>query len=414
MRAHTPLVLLLLLGGLPSAAQPVSVLPTLETQPVVRGGNTVQDVALWPNSGDAGTSLLVVSDSAVGLTTFRLDGSEFEALSSDVVTFGLDVHEGFALSGGNAPLVVVANGTLQALLAYVVDPVSRRLRRIDTGTLRVTNFSPRTVALYRSTATGKLYAFMANEAGTMHQLELRSNLDGGVDGLPVRDFLVGGPVASAVADDQQGFLFVAQQGEGIVRFFAEPDAGNSSVNVASATDPLTGPLGGLGLYSLPNAEGYLLASSTGGDQIVVFRRKPPHTLVGSFRLDRDGGIDAVDGPTSLEVSSRALGPNFPAGFVAVQDSTNETIRNYKLASWLSVANAFTPPLQANLPADGGTPDGGTDGGKGGGGGGLPDDGPGGFTPVEPDEGCGCSSASVPGTVFLVLLGLALSRRRQQG
>jgi 3-phytase len=413
MRVHTLLVLLLLLGGLPAAAQPLSVLPTRETQPIVRGGNTVQDVALWPNSADAGTSLLIVSDSAVGLTTFRLDGSELEALASDVVTFGVDVHEGFALPGGTAPLVVVANGTLQALLAYVVDPVSLRLRRIDTGTLRVANFSPRTVALYRSAATGKLYAFMANDTGTMHQLELRSTLDGGVEGLPVRDFLVGGAVASAVADDQQGFLFVAQQGEGILRFAAEPDAGTASVSVASATAPLTAPLGGLALYSLPNTEGYLLASSTGGDQIVVFRRQPPHTALGSFRLDRDGGIDDVTNPTSLEVSSRALGPNFPAGLVAVQDSTNETIQNHKLASWLSVANAFTPPLQVSQPTDGGTPDGGTGKDGGGGGGGLPPD-PDGSFPIDPDDGCGCTSASVPGTVFLVVLGLALSRRRRQG
>jgi 3-phytase len=416
MRIHTPLVLLTLLVGLSAGAQAVTVLPVGETQPVVRGGNATQDVALWPNSADAGMSLLVVADSAAGLTTFRLDGTEQQALQADGVAYGVDVRSGFALPGGTTPLVVVANPTIQGLAAYVVDPVSLGMRRIDMGTLRVANFSPRTVTLYRSAASGILYAFMSDVGGTMQQLELRSTQDGGVDGVPVRSFVVGSAVAGAVADDQQGVLFVAEQNQGIWRYSAEPDAGNARTSVDTATSPLTAPLGGLALQAFPDGQGYLLATSAGGDQVVVYRRRPPHTNLGSFALVRDGGIDAVTGPRSIEASALALGPTFPAGLVAVQDAINETISNHKLVSWPAVANAFLPPLQVG--SDGGTsPDAGAsdggetpDAGRDGGTGTLPGVGP--SAPSE-DTGCSCGAASVPGTLLLVLAGLALRGRRRQ-
>ncbi|WP_224364667.1 myxosortase-dependent phytase-like phosphatase [Hyalangium versicolor] len=431
MRVHIPLFLFAVMAGLPAAAQPVAVQPLVETRTVARGGSSSQDVALWVNPNtlldggaidggpiDGGQGLVVVADSVVGLISFRLDGSENQALLSDGVAYGVDVRDSFSVLGGSAPLVVAVNGSLQALTAYIVDPVTLQLRRVDTGTLTVQNFSPRTVTLYRSAATGTLYAFTADSAGSMQQLELRP-VDGGVQSFPVRNFPVGGPVAGAVADDAQGYLFVAEQNAGIWRYSAEPDAGTARTSVATATDPLTTPLGGLGLYPLPGNKGYLLAASAGGDQVVVYERQPPHRTVGAFTVVQDGGIDAVTGPTTVEATSRALGPSFPAGLVAVHDAINDPIQNDKLVSWTSVANAFSPPLQSSTDAgaDGGTSDGGTsDGGTTDGGkdGGQPS-GPGGpgttYTPD--DSGCGCSTASVPGALLFVMVGfMLLSRRRR--
>lgn len=411
MRAHPCLVLPVFLAGLCAGAQPASVLPSVETQPVVRGGTSTQDVALWVNAGSPAQSLLIVSDSTVGLATFGLNGVEQQALLADGVAYGVDVRDGFALPGGTASLVVVANGTVQALTAYGVDPLTRQLRRVDTGNLSVPNFFPRTVTLYRSAVSGTLYAFMSNAAGTMQQVELRPGTDGGVTGLPVRSFSVGGNVVGAVADDQQGYLFVVQQNTGILRFSAEPGANANATTVAEVGTPLTAPLGGVSLYALSDGTGYLLAASAGGDQVVVYDRRPPHAPRGSFAVVANGSIDRVDNPATVEVTSRALGPNFPAGLVAVHDGINEPMQNDKLVSWEAVASAFTPPLAVRPgETDGGTSDGGRDGGGIGGGGG----GGGGTSfPVEPDSGCGCATASVPGALLLGLAGLALLGRRRQ-
>jgi 3-phytase len=414
MRIHPALVLLVFLMGLPVGAQPVNVAPVVETQPIVRGGSSSQDTALWVNASAPVQSLLLVSDSVVGLVAFRLDGVEQDAVLSGP-TFGVDVRDDFVLPGGTAPLIVVGDGALPGLTAYIVDPVSNRLRRVDSGNLRVTGFSPRTVTLYRSAITGALYAFMSNDTGTMQQLELRPGLDGGVEGVPVRSFAVGGAVAGAVADDQRGFLFVAEQGTGIWRYSAEPSADDERISVADTTAPLTAPLGGLSLFSLPNGTGYLLAASAGGNQVVIFNRQPPHAAVGSFRVVQDGGIDAVDDPLTVEASSLSLGPGFPSGLVAVHDSLNDPMQNDKIIPWPDVASAFNPPLQVRQPeTDGGTPDGGRDGGTGGGGGGGGIGGGGVTSPVEPESGCNCASASVPGTLVFGLLALALRNRRRQG
>lgn len=414
MRILPALVPLVLLAGLPVQAQPANVEPGAETQPIVRGGDSSQDVALWVNSGSPAQSLLLVSDSVVGLLAYRLDGVEQDAVLSEVPAYGVDVREGFALAGGTAPLVVVANGALPGLTAYIVDPLSLRLRRVDSGNLRVAGFSPRSVTLYRSAATGKFYAFMADDSGAVQQLELRSTADGGVEGEPVRSFAVGGAIAGAVADDQQGFLFVAQQDTGLWRYAAEPDMGDERARVTDAISPLTPPLGGLSLYTLANGTGYLLAASAGSDQVVLLDRRPPHAHVGSFFVVESGRIDAVTGPVTVEASSEALGPNFPAGLVAVHDAVNNPMQNDKLVSWLSVANAFNPPLLVRQPGDGvdgGVTDGGMDGGTGGGGT-VGGEGP--TFPTEPDSGCNCASASVPGTLLFGLLGLALYNRRRRG
>src|SRR5690606_7899716 len=121
MRLHSALVLLVSLLGLPAGAQPVNVSPSAETQPIVRGGSSSQDVAFWVNAGAPAQSLLLVSDSVVGLVAFRLDGVEQDAVLSGPA-FGVDVRDGFALPGGTAPLVVVGDGTLPGLNAYIVDP----------------------------------------------------------------------------------------------------------------------------------------------------------------------------------------------------------------------------------------------------------------------------------------------------
>jgi 3-phytase len=422
MRAVTPsLILLSCLAGLSAPAQPVSVRPSGETQVTVRGGAGDQDVALVPNPATPAQSLIVVADPNVGLTTYRLDGTEVEAFLANGVAFGVDAREGFPFPGASAPLVVAADQS-QALAAYVVDAPTQRLRRVDTGTLRAANFAPRTVALYRSASTGRFFAFAASTTGVVQQFELRSN-DGGVDGTPVRTFDVGGAVIGAVADERQGFLFLVQQNTAVWRYGAEPTAGDQRTAVALAGEgTFSAPLGGVGLYTLPDGDGYLLAASTGADQIFAFRRQPPHTLVGTFSVgsSANGTIDEVTGTRSMEASSVALGPAFPGGLVLVHDTLNSPAQNHKLVSWSNVASAFSPPLRSNGPTDGGTTDGGTtdggttdggttDGGNGGGG----NQPPGGGTIDPIDNGCSCAAASVPGTVLFVLVGLALRGRRRQ-
>jgi len=415
MRILMSLILFALLAPLAAGAQVVEVRPTLETQPgVLATGTQAVDVGLWINPLNPAQSLLLVADTSSGLVTFTLEGSEFQLIATEGVVSGVDVKEGIRVAGAVQPLVVTANRTLNGLIPYVIDPQSRVVTRVDPNqVVRATSFSHESVTLYRSAGSGRLYAFTGNTSGAapaVVQMELNVNQDGGVSGTEVRRIPLDSPATGLVADDEQGFVFIAERNHGISRIPAQPDTGTGRTFVVSVTGGLLGtPVGGVALYRAGGSEGYLVVANTSADTFLLFNRQPPHAPVGSFRLGQDGGIDAVTGPRSLELTSRGLGPLFPEGLLIAHDDVNAPVENYKLTSWASVANAFNPPLiNVGTQADGGTPDAGQDGG--------PISSPGGPLPTlpldDPSNGCNCSAASVPGIVLVTLLGLALGRRRR--
>lgn len=415
MRILMSLVLVALLAPLTARAQAVEVRPTLETQPgVLATGTQAVDVGLWVNPLNPAQSVLLVADTSSGLVTFTLEGSELQLIPDGVVS-GVDVQDGILVAGVVQPLVMTANRTLNGLVPYVLNAQTRAVSRVDpTQVLRPASFSTESVTLYRSAGSGRLYAFTGNTSGAapaVVQMELDVNPDGGMTGTEVRRIPLDSVATGLVADDEQGFLFIAERNHGISRVDAEPGAGTGRTFVVGLTGGLlTAPVGGVGLYRGAGTEGYLVVANTPADTFQLFDRRPPHAPVGNFRLGQDGGIDAVTGPRSLELASRALGPLFPQGLLIAHDDSNAPVENYKLVSWPSVANAFNPPLIIVEPgADGGTPDGGQDGGttSGPGAGPLPS-----LPPDDPSGGCSCSTASVPGIVLVALLGLALGRRRR--
>ncbi|XXF80095.1 phytase [Myxococcaceae bacterium GXIMD 01537] len=429
MRTSKPLALpalLALLVPMAVGAQPVDVVPTSETQPgVLASGNQEADVAIWVHPKDPSRSLLLVADVFSGLVTFTLEGSEFQLIAEGVVS-GVDVQAGVSINGTSQQLVAVANRTLNGLVFYVVDPGTLAVSRVDpTDVVRVTNFAPVTVTLYRSPTTGKLFAFTGNDVAgnpAVVQIELQATPDGGVTSTPVRTITLGSPAAGLVADDEQGLLFIAERDTGLSRIDAEPGATTTPTPIASVTPGVfPAPVGGVTIYRGAGTEGYLLAASTGGDSFAVFGRRSPFSLLGTFRVVATNTIDVDNSPRSLDVTAQPLGPRFPRGLFLAHDSIHDPVQNYKMVPWPNVANAFTPPLiiaAGDGGTDGGTPDGGgADGGRpDGGGNGLPG-GPSGPTlpPDDPSNGsCSCGVASVPGLALLALMGLGWRGRRRRG
>jgi 3-phytase len=421
VRSSILLALAVLLPGVPVLAQqqqPVPIAPVQQTQPTRGAGMTIQGAAVWLHPTVPASSLLLVADNQIGLLAYNLDGSERGLLVPGALT-GVDVREGFPVGTGTQSLVMLANASV-GLLGYVIDPSnfsarSAGIRDISTG------FAPTAVALYRSPRTQRFYAFAASAAGSLVQYDLGSSADAGTT-TPVRTLNVGGPVLSLAVDDALGALYVVQQDVGIWRYGAEPDATDSRISVDSSTATPDGglvrPLGGVALYTASNDRGYLLAVSGGENAVRVYDRSlSAHTYRGRFSVVADGGIDAVENSRLVVVTNRALGPLFSQGLVAVHDGANiGGNENFKLLKWPAVAEGLTPPLIVDNapplpPSDGGTPDAGEDGGSGP----LTPGRPGGGIGVEsPSESCGCSAASLPGSVLLGLAGvLLLSRRRSR-
>ncbi len=411
MRSRTFLALAVLVASFSVEAQPREVRPVVETQPVIGGGPVVEGAALWVHPTDPSRSLLLVADAQVGLITYQLDGLQEEWLSGGGV-LGVDVQPGFPVGGITQQLVMVANQPLQGLVAYIMDPTTLRLRAANLEVINVPGFAPTRVALYSSPTTGTFYVFAGSATGVVRQFELTSQLDGGAMATPVRTFDVGNAVSGLVVDDALGWLYVTEQNNAIWRYGAEPAASDGRTLVEDVlSGSLVAPLGGLALYTASNGQGYLLAANGGRDAVRIYERQPPNTPLGDVSVLQEGTIDAVSAPRHVVVSNRGLGPVFPLGVVAVHDGNNAADNeNFKLVPWREVAFAFSPPLIVDIGGgplpDGGLPDGG--GGVPGGPPGMPGQ-PG---PAPGNLGCACSTASVSGSVLLVLAALLLLARRR--
>ena len=117
---------------------------------------------------------------------------------------------------------------------------------------------------------------------------------------------------------------------------------------------------------------YLLASSQGGahgdapapdapydDSFVVFSIGDGLTLLGSFRVVAEGGMDAVQESDGADVIATAL-PGWPNGLFVTQDGYNDDLdgldgetsaSNFKYVDWAMIAGGFTPPLEINTGFD---------------------------------------------------------------
>jgi 3-phytase len=162
----------------------------------------------------------------------------------------------------------------------------------------------------------------------------------------MREFVVGTQAEGCVADDETGALYVAEEGTGIYRYAAGPDGGDERTVIDTVdSGRLTADVEGLGLWIGPGGTGYLVASNQGADNYVVYRRDGTNEYVGTFHVIADpaAGIDGASETDGLEVTSTALGRDYPAGLLVVQDGRNlapPERQNYKFVSWQEVARAL--------------------------------------------------------------------------
>ena len=318
----------------------VSVLATVETDPVPSGGDAADDAAFWVHPADASLSTIIGTDKQSGLGVYDMDGNRLQFLPDGNMN-NVDIRYGFPLSGASVDLVGATNRTNDTIAFYTVDPGTRHLSRsgsVPTG-LAVYGF-----CMYRSPATGKYYAFVDSSSGEVEEYELSDGGGGQVRGTLVRTFDVGAIVEGCVADDEHAAFYIGEEDVAIWRYGAEPGSGTGRVRVDSAGGHFAADVEGLTIYYASDGTGYLIASSQGNSRYVLYRREDGNGYVAEFRIV-DGAIDGVTGADGIDVMNVPMGGNFPSGAFITQDDSNPGgNQNYKLVPWESIANAVTPPL----------------------------------------------------------------------
>ena len=312
------LILLSAAGSLASAVAPMALAQTTVTSRVTLAAPGIgdqDDMCIWVHPSDRSQSTVITSDKGANkLFVYDLAGNTLQTLPTPGKPGNIDVRYGFLLAGHPIDIVVCNDRTNLTLLVYTVDPATRLLARVDTGSIGTGNNYGS--CLYHSLRTGAYYAFTAATTGEIHQFQL-SDQAGRVGGTLVRSWDIGTQTEACVCDDETGFAYFAEEQVGIWKIGAEPTDPASGALIAAVGDAsgLTADVEGLAIYYAAGGNGYLIASSQGNSQFKVYGRPAPHSYVKTFTVT---GVTATDG---LDVTNVNLGPSLPSGIFAAHSDT---------------------------------------------------------------------------------------------
>jgi 3-phytase len=272
------------------------------------------DMCIWIHPTDPTLSTIIAADKAAdNLVVYDLAGTPLQILpfvhtdSGSEQPGNVDLRYGFPLGDELVDIVAInqrASSLGRGVRIFKVDPETRLLTRIDDGLeMDHANYGS---CLYKSPKSGKFYYFATAKSQGVKQYELVDNGQGQITPVFVREWTQK-KCEGAVADDELGYVYIAEESTGLWRYDAEPDGSIEGTHIAKVGEnDYDNDAEGVTIYYAPDA-GYIIASSQGNSMFMVYDRLPPHAFVKSFTIE---GVEDTDG---VEVTNINLGPDFPYG-----------------------------------------------------------------------------------------------------
>lgn len=303
-------------GGLPA----VEIEAAVETASVAGTGDAADDPAVWV-AADPADSLVFGTDKDNGVYVYTLDGGEHAYLPEGRLN-NVDVRYGFDLGDRVVDIAGASDRSNTGVAFFLIDPATRDVTY--AGAVPLDNIvEPYGFCFYRSPQDGELYAFVSDkEPGTF--VQLRVGWDGtGVTAQEVRRVTLGSVSEGCVADERTGTLYMNEENVGIWMMGADPADPAEPVQIAAVDGrQLVADAEGAALLPRGETGGWLVVSSQGDNAYAAYDLET-HAFVTRFRIV-DGAVDRVTHTDGLDISTAALGRDFPAGLMVVQDDENET------------------------------------------------------------------------------------------
>jgi 3-phytase len=313
------------------------------------------DAAIWIHPTDPSQSLIIGTDKGTypngGLFVWNLDGTLRQRINISHPN-SVDVRYGFSLSGQLIDIAVVTMRDHEEIRAFKIDPDSLTLTDVSTKDKMRVFASPLGLALYKRPSDGAFFAFVSSASTKIDkrlwQLQLEDDGSGGVKATLVRDFWdFSTEVEGMVADDELGYVYIAEQEVGIHKYYADPDMGNEELAFFAQDDGIVGNREGLAIYTCQDSTGYLLVSNPGNKCIKVYPREGSggdpnsHPLMTTIYNTIKKGGDGID------VTSAPVSEDFQHGFLAWHDQKAKLFRLY---AWDDVAQGYlTTCVDTNMP-----------------------------------------------------------------
>ncbi len=318
-----------------------------ETAPMPNSGDAADDPAIWHHPGEASRSRILGTNKDQGLYVYDLDGEILqELLIGQLNNVDLRTPAGLEIEGFD--LAVASNDSINAVSLFTVRRSDGEVTHI--GDIETGKVEPYGICM--GTPDGETRVAVTYKDGTVQMMRL-SMKDGAIAAGMHRVETLPSQLEGCVFDELHGALYVGEEGRGIWRLdLSDNNSPFEPVDMISSRQGLSVDIEGLTLWRGAEGQGWLIASSQGRSQFVVYERTPPNAWRGVFRIAEsptDPALDAVTETDGLDAMSAPL-PGFPRGLLVVQDDGNpqaEIDQNFKLVDWSDVETALAlPQLEA--------------------------------------------------------------------
>ena len=301
-----------------------ALVPVVISSPVA---HDTDDPAFWINAKDPGRSLIVGTDKDEdgALYVFDLDGKIVKRVGGLKRPNNVDIEYGLPLGGKAVDIAVTTERLGDSIRVFSLP----EMEPIDGGPIPVfqgeTLNGPMGVALYKRPSDGAIFAIVGRKSGPkdgyLWQYRLADDGAGKVKATKVRAFgeWSGTTEIEAIAvDDELGYVYYSDEGRGILKYAADPDAPNASARLAVfGQGQFTQDREGISIYKVNDGTGYILVSDQQANLFHIFPREGSNGNPHQHPLLKVIKTSTVESDGS-EVTSLALGPKFPGGlFVAM-------------------------------------------------------------------------------------------------
>ncbi|MCY3838370.1 MAG: phytase [Gammaproteobacteria bacterium] len=300
--------------------------PRVETEPVPSRGDAADDPAIWTHPEAPERSLVVATDKRSGLVVYDLAGKQVQYLPAGNLN-NVDLRTG-AWGRDDLTVAVASAREPNEIVILELEHDTGRLRVVGRGEPVVDE--PYGICMYLDDRH-RPWVVLNSKDGLFVQFELREDYSVA----EVRRWRTETQPEGCVANDENGLLYVGEEGYGVWRLDADPGRPAQLASFAAIEDGvLTADVEGLALYRTKGMH-YLVVSSQGDNSYAVYDAVSA-THLGSFRVGDHPQIDETSDTDGIAVTSTPL-PGFPEGLLVVQDGDNPGAnQNFKLVSWADV------------------------------------------------------------------------------
>jgi 3-phytase len=336
----------------PSASSVAEVRAAVATDPVP---DDPDDPAIWVHPTDSNRSLIVgtnkVKAPSGALLVFGLDGKVRQTIGGLDRPNNVDIEYGLQVGAEQFDIAVVTERLKSQLRVFRIASDGSGLTEVTAlGNTRVfadrsgEQAAPMGVSLYRRPKDGAMYAIVAPKngprSGYLAQYRLEHDGQGKVRASLVRyfgGFSGTGEIEAVAVDDALGYVYYADEGNGIHKYHADPDHPDAARELAHfGKTGFKSDREGIAIYARADGTGYVVCTDQieNNSEYHVYSREGepgrPHDHNRLIKTVR-GGADTTDG---LEITSRAIA-RFQSGLVVAMNSKS---KNFLLYSWEDFAN----------------------------------------------------------------------------